>query len=145
MTPARLFVNRMLAFLRSMPDRQAMALSDAFHQDLNWFRTSLEKFNGVMAFQAALDIAAHILVDASLFALGGVCQGAAYHLPLPDTLKGDNIAFLELLNVLVALKLWGPQFAGSKVCIHCDNMAAVQALMHYKIICPKLATVTRNI
>ena len=110
MTPARLFVNRMLALLRAMPDRQAVALSDAFHQDLNWFRTSLAQFNGVMAFRAALNIAAHIYVDASLFALGGACQDQAYHLPLPDSLLGDNIAFLELLNVLVALKFWGRSF-----------------------------------
>ena len=64
---------------------------------------------------------------------------------MPPQLAGSNISFLELLNILVALKIWGKQFAGCKVRVYCDNMAAVHTLAHHKIVCPQLATVARNI
>ena len=69
-----------------------------------------------------------LYVDASLFALGGVVSSEAYHFSLPLDLIGSNISFLELLNIFVALQLWGTNIAGSSILIHCDNMAAVYTL-----------------
>ena len=56
-----------------------------------------------------------------------------------------NICHLEMFNILVALRMWGKKFAGCKVRVYCDNLAAVHTLAHHKIVCPQLATVARNI
>ena len=131
--------------INAMPDSQASPLSQVFFKDIHWFQKSLADFNRVVCFRPAAPITAEWYVDASLFALGGAWGQAAYHLPLPDTLVRSNISFLELLNVLVAIHVWGSKLVGKCIVIYCDNMAAVHTLTHYKITCPQLATVARNI
>ena len=144
MSPARLFVNRMLASLRAA-DNKHVSLDSDFHRDLAWFRLSLETFNGIVVFRASQPVSHHIFVDSSLFAFGGVLDHQAYHLTLPDHLKQENISFLELLNIYVAICFWGDQIKGHHIMVHCDNMAAVNVLLHHRIHCPKMGAVARNI
>ena len=51
-----------------------------------------------------------------------------YALPLPKEWQTANIASLEMINILVALKVWHLQWAGHRVLIHCDNQAVVSVL-----------------
>ena len=90
-----------------MPDSQAAPLSREFFKDIHWFQKSLADLNGVVCFRPSAPVAAEWYVDASLYALGGAWGQAAYHLPLPERLVSSNISFLELLNILVALRVWG--------------------------------------
>ena len=85
-------------------------------------------FNGIVVFRDLQPIAGHIFVDSSLFAFGGVFGREAYHLTLPPNLQGQNISFLELLNVYVTLCFWGDSIRGQSVAILCDNMSAVNVL-----------------
>ena len=61
-SPARLFVNRMLSSLRAAGDKHVELDSD-FHRDLAWFRTSLEPFNGVVVFRESQPVSHHKYVD----------------------------------------------------------------------------------
>ena len=48
--PARYFLNRMLAVLRSNFDKNVIKLNHEFAQDLNWFNTFLKSYNGITYF-----------------------------------------------------------------------------------------------
>ena len=61
----------------------------------------------------------------------GACTGAQYYarpFPRDVLLARHTIAHLELLNVVVALKVWRTQWAGSRVRVWSDNMNACCAV-----------------
>ena len=47
---------------------------------------------------------------------------------LPIGYQNYNIVHLGMVNILVAVRTWGPQWQGRKVDIHCDNQAVVSVL-----------------
>ena len=52
-----------------------------------------------------------------------------YHLPIPLGFKGLNIVHIEMLNILVAIKLFCIQWKEMNILIYCDNFAVVNVLM----------------
>ena len=68
--PARYFLNRMLALLRDSYDKNIIKLTQQFGQDLNWFLTFLEIYNGVTYYDTR-KVHDTIFLDASLSGLGG--------------------------------------------------------------------------
>ena len=39
-----------------------------------------------------------------------------------------SIMHLEMLNILVAIKIWGSHWYGKAICIYCDNEAVLSVL-----------------
>ena len=60
-------------------------------------------------------------LDASLTGLGGCFNNLVYTLPIPPGFNSYSIVHLEMINVLVALKLWAQSWANKRVCLYCDN------------------------
>ena len=58
---------------------------------------------------------------------------------------GYNIVHLEMVNVVVALKVWGQQWANKCVRLYCDNQAVVEVLSSGKARDQILAMCTRNV
>ena len=58
--------------------------------------------------------------------LGGGHQ--VYTLSIPLGYNGFSIEHLEMLNILVAIRTCGQQWAGKAVKIACDNQAVVSVL-----------------
>ena len=58
---------------------------------------------------------------------------------------GYKIAHLEMLNVVVALKVWGQQWANKCVKLFCDNQAVVEVLSAGRARDQVLATCARNV
>ena len=56
-----------------------------------------------------------------------------------------NIAHLEMVNILVALKVFCRQWAGKRVMVHCDNQAVVCVLQSGKVRDPFLGACARNV
>ena len=125
--PARYFLNRMLQVLRDNAEASRILLHAEFHKDLNWFLTFLTSYNGVTMYEIR-SIAGHIYLDACLTGLGGCFKNMVYTIPLPLGFKNYNIVHLEMLNIVAALKLWGPMWRDARIQIHCDNLAVVQVL-----------------
>ena len=50
------------------------------------------------------------------------------HSPIPKNFNNYSILHLEMVNVVVALKIWATQWACKKLRIKCDNMAVVDVL-----------------
>ena len=141
---SRPFLNRMLELLRQADRQEKIVLSEDFHRDLNWFSRFLTKFNGV-AFFSHDPVHFHIELDASLQGLGAVCGNEVYAVPVELGYKGYQIVHLEMLNILVAMRVWAHIWHEKRVVIHCDNQAVVAVINSGKTRDPVLAAITRNI
>ena len=63
-----------------------------------------------------------------------------YALPLPYDHLDYNITQLEMLNIIVALKVWGYVGQNIRIEIKCDNLAVVQVLQEGKASDPLMDT-----
>ena len=129
--PTRVFTNRMLNELRETPKRGSVTLSLEFKKDLKFFIDLLPEYNGVkVVAKGEVECQEYLELDASLKGCGAFVGDSYYGEPFPEWLQqeGHPIAHLELLNVVIALKVWCREWRGARVEIHCDNMNACLAI-----------------
>jgi hypothetical protein len=122
-SPARLFVNRIIALLKVAPERGYVQVGADFKRDLSWFTAFAVLYNGFTKFNSVVkqpDFT--VYVDACLSGLGGRCGYEVYTLPIAA--DGQNIAYWEAIHVLFALRMWAHRFSGRTILIYCDNAAA---------------------
>ena len=145
--PARVFINRMLALFRENSDAKKIILTNDFHKDLTWFLVFLPRFNGITYINKDPIPQGHTLhIDASLTGLGGVWNKEVYATPLFNVYQKDlTIVHLEMLNLVIALKLWAGNWAHSTVKFYCDNSAVVQVVQTGRTRDDMLALCLRNI
>ena len=141
---SRFFLNRMLELLRSSHKREKIKLTKDFHRDLKWFQNFIPKFNGT-AFFVYQNICYEIELDACLQGLGARCGDQVYTIPIPLNYEGMGIVYLEMLNILVAIRTWGTSWQGKNIKIHCDNQSVVSVLTTGKTRDEVLAAIARNI
>ena len=127
MYPAsRIFVNRLLNTLRQCPYK--VTVSEDMRKDLAWFIQFLIKFNGKVLFPAMrhkLDV----YVDTSLSGMGAFWNGNAYAVSRHiAATAGWSITHLEMLNVMIALRVFEHAWRGKHVMFHIDNQAVVFSL-----------------
>ena len=68
-----------------------------------------------------------------------------YTIPIPEAHKGYNINHLEMINITVALKLWGTCWSNQCVQTFCDNLPVVEVIRTGKGKYQILAACARNI
>ena len=127
--PARIFVNHILATFRNNLTERKIKLSKELFQNLNWLLTFLPSFNGISKiFNSPIPDNNQLFIDACLTGVGGIWGHRVYAAPIPQFQQDfhPSITHLEMLNLLVALRLWANHWAQSSVYIFCDNMAVVQ-------------------
>ena len=126
-SPARLFLNRMLATLRSCPPRGSTRLSTEFKKDLAWFAQYLPTTNGVYIIHEDPRPVQHVYVDSSSQGAGAIFNKEAYHtlFPLSVLRQQRSICHLEALNAVVALKVWAERLTEQRVVLHSDSATAV--------------------
>ena len=142
--PSRIFLNRMLEFLRQNYDKNSVTLTQDFKRDLRWFHKFLATYNGVSYFHHAK---AHEILelDACLTGLGGRWGNKVYHIPVANQFKNLAITQLEMVNILVAVKLLAKEWQKKKICVKSDNMAVVQVLSSGRTKDPFWGACARNI
>ena len=129
--PARIFTNRMLKEMREAPDVGAGTLSLGFKRDVDFFVRLLPAFNGVkIMVKEEVECQELLQLDACLTGCGAFDGREYYSEEFPRSLRegGHPIARLELLNVVIAVKLWARGWTHRRVRIHCDNMNACLAI-----------------
>ena len=141
---SRTFLNRMLDTLRRHFGTDSISLDIEFHRDLNWFKKFLKKFNG-RAFFDHRPIQATIELDACLQGLGAIYRNQIYALPRPYYCDSFSIVHLEMLNILVAIRVWANVWKHQRVLIKCDSQAVVSVLNSGKTQDLTLAAIARNI
>jgi hypothetical protein len=68
--PARAFVNRVIALLKTAPDKGYVKISLDMRKDLNWFVACARQANGTIAIDKSLQPGIDLYVDASLGGAG---------------------------------------------------------------------------
>ena len=127
--PSRIFVNRILALSRACGGPR-IALTHDFHQDLDWFVRFLPHFNDVTCLKKdPIDNSQELYLDACLTGMGAVWRNRVYTTPIYE-IPGFELAIthLEMLNFVVALRIWGPFWKHSTIKIFYDNMSVVQVV-----------------
>ena len=144
---SRFFLNRMLELLRSSHKKEKIRLNQDFHRDLNWFQKFVPNFNGTngTAFFVHQNTHHEIELDACSQGLGARWGDQVYTVPIPLNYNSMGIVHLEMLNILVAMRVWGASWKGKNVKIHCDNAAVVSVLTTGKTRDALLAAIARNI
>ena len=84
-------------------------------------------------------------MDASLEGLGAYFNDQIYAIPLCKGFNQFHIVQLEMLNVLVAIRVWANQWKGKTIVIACDNQAVVSVINTRKTKDIILAAIARNI
>ena len=101
-------------------DTRKILLTAEFKSDLAWFNCFLPHYNGVTYYDQSY-CHSEVHLDACLTGQGGAYGSMVYALPIPKGYLNYNIAFLEILNIIVALKVWATHWANRRIRIHCDN------------------------
>lgn len=124
------------AFLRNLIDASATVqaldhrvhLNAAARADLAWWHTFLRAWNGVSIMPPS-DAPLLLVSDASgTWGCGAFHGNGWFQLQWPDSWAPVSIAPKELVPIVVAATLWGPQWAGKHVQCLCDNGAVVSAV-----------------
>ena len=98
----------MLELLRQNYNNNKILLTPEFFHDLASFNTFLASYNGVTFYHKQFSrIPVHL--DACLTGLGGHFGHMIYHLPIPCGYQAYDITHLEMLNIVVAAKIWSSQ------------------------------------
>ena len=130
--PGRIFISRMLNFLREMPDETTLSLPIEFYKDVIWWQVFLPIYNGVsmMAYKECECPDFVAASDACLSGCGGFCENEYFHKEFPEFIlnKTLHINALELLSIVICAKIWGPKWKGKEVIFNCDNLTSVTVL-----------------
>ena len=125
--PGRLFISRLLNFLRCTVRGKWYQVPFEVHMDVLWWNKFLLTYNGVsIMWMERMHTNEILAMDASMTGLGGILWNKEYYRrSLPLWWKKENIAYLEAMAVIFALKAWGHLLKGKRVIVECDNQAVV--------------------
>ena len=127
-----MFIGCMLATLRVSSQIGSMYLGTDFHADLAWFLAFLPSYNG-MSFLTHYPLEAaslSVALDTCLTSVGRLCGAEVYHAGVPRWFqyKSRHITHLEIINIVIACKLWKCHWEHQQVTVYCDNLACMQVL-----------------
>ena len=128
----RPFVRRMINLLSvTSVAFHHIRLNREFRSDLAWWKTYVEKWNGVSFLQLSKQLipSVNVFTDASGgFGCGAIWGTVWLQGQWPCQWQSVNIMIKELVPVVLACAMWGAQWAGHHVLFHIDNMAVVDTL-----------------
>ena len=126
----RIILSRLINWIRGMERGKLYCIPQEARKDIAWWGRCAQDHNGIsiLWLHKAPEPDTIITTDACLTGYGGTRQGHYFRGKFPSRLKGKNIAILELMAVMVAVKIWGESIAGTYFWIHVDNEAVAVVL-----------------
>ena len=118
--PARIFLIHMLDLLRQNYDSKNITITVKFKRDLRWLKKFLKNYNGI-SFDDHVRSRDILELDACLTGLGDRCENLVYHMSLPQHCKNLGIVQLEMINILVAIRIFSKIWSKKHVLVKCDN------------------------
>ena len=130
---SRVLMCRLLSWLRQIHGKQSVQqIPVSVRKDLLWWKAFLPQYNGIsmILLEEFSEPDAQFSCDACPSGCGGMMQDSYFHKEFPTFIQEMklHINALELLNIAVALKLWGTKLRGKKVLIICDNMSSCRLI-----------------
>ena len=127
--PPYVAANCVLQALRNANIQGRTSLTAEFYKDIAWFSKFMASFNGQAKFDGFSLPGAQLHVDACLAGIGAISGNRVYHKPIPQCYKWAlSIVHFEMVNVVIAFRVWGKQWVNTWVEIFCDNAAVVSVL-----------------
>ena len=132
--PSRIFVSRLLIWLRSIYSSSEFdhLIPLSVKKDLIWWNRFLPLYNGVslMEYENWSKPDAIFSSDSSLTACGGFWKGCYFHAEFPESILRHefHISALEIFSIIICLKLWGRKFKGHRIVVFCDNQSVCQII-----------------
>ncbi|XP_053388259.1 uncharacterized protein LOC128551431 [Mercenaria mercenaria] len=140
--PSRIFINRLLNWLRQLHGTNNSALHvipEEVKKDLLWWNEFLPIYNGVSLMNLGpwSDPDEIFSSDACLDGIGGFWNGHYFHSILPSKIIDQrlHIGALEMLALMVCLHIWGKNFRRRRIVVLCDNLSACIAINTGKSKC----------
>jgi hypothetical protein len=128
---SRIFIARMLNFLREMNRSGYTSITEEFKLDIKWWLKYIVSYNGVSMMLEPRWYAPDEIIetDACLSGCGAVCGEEFFHMEFPQELLNLELQInvLEMITILVAVQLWSNVLKCKKVLVKCDNMVSVNA------------------
>ena len=117
--PGRLFMSRMLKLLRQVGKRDKVKIGLEFVKDITWWLKFLPMFNGtgIMWMYHIKQPDKIVTLDTCLEAMGAICGKEFIKCKFPKKWRGTNIAYLELMAVIVTCKTWSKK-TDQEVCCY---------------------------
>ncbi|XP_053383791.1 uncharacterized protein LOC128549997 [Mercenaria mercenaria] len=150
--PSRIFVSRLLNWLRELYERDALQQShipSEVKKDLLWWNEFLSLYNGVslMSLGDWSEPDQIFSSDSCLESCGGYWEGNYFHVQFPVYILDKNlhIGALEMLSLVVCLHLWGSNFKHRRIIVLCDNLSVCIALNTGKARCSFLQSCLREV
>jgi hypothetical protein len=127
---ARLFVGRMLATLRAAPPQGFIKLTDEFRADLHWFREFLPDYNGVSLIHVSRPVVV-VRIATTMGTLSAQYGTVLCSAPVPAQLTTTHHSptHIDMFTLLVALLLWGDQWANMELTVLTDNPDRLEVLL----------------
>ena len=144
--PARKFMSRILAALRSAPQWGTIRITEPFRRDIAWFARYAEKCNGRILMEDDLP-SFEIQCDACLEGGGGFSDTNFYSIPFHESMFADmHISQIEAFNIVLAVKTLMPDdLRAAQIVITTDNSAAMHTLNSGRTHDPILAACSREL
>ena len=144
--PARKFMSRILAALRSAPQWGTVPITEDLRRDVAWFAHYTAKCNGCLLMEDDLPTF-EIQCDACLEGGGGFSHSNYYSLALTDPRFSDmHISQIEAFNIVLAVKTLVPaSLRSAQICITTDNVAAMHTINSGRTHDPVLAACSREL
>ena len=143
----RIFLSRLINWIRGMERGKDYSIPLEARKDIAWWARCAQQFNGISLLWLHKDPITDevIATDACLVGYGGTYRKQFFRAKFPTEMAGQNIAKLEILAVMVALKVWGEELSGHYFWIHVDNEAVAAVLNTGAAWDPGLQDVLREI
>ena len=130
---SRIFVSRLINFMKALPEGKPKVLTEDFKKDLIWWKKFLDEFNGVSIIPSYVWEAPDRVMstDACLTGCGGFSEGEYFHAKFPkDIIKNYSVRIneLESLALVVALKIWSHKYTNKSFLMYCDNQTTVDVV-----------------
>ena len=126
----RIFLARLISWIRGMNRSRKYLIPQEARKDIAWWGRFAMEFNGIeLMWLVRKPIVDEVIAtDACKIGYGGTLGEEYFRGKFPEEMNSWNIAVLELLAVMVALKTWGGKLTGLYFWIHVDNEAVATIL-----------------
>ena len=111
----RVFLSRLIQWIRGMDRAHTYTIPIEARKDIAWWARCAHEYNGVLLLWLHRDpkVDNIIATDACLEGYGGTFGRQYFRGRFLTGLRRKNIALLEILAVMVAIKLWGKDLTGN--------------------------------
>ena len=128
--PGRTFTARLNSWLKYMDRKSRYHIPEEARKDLAWWGKFLEQYKGISILWLTKipEPDKIIATDACPKGFGGTWENQYFHGSFPQKWNNHNIAHLEMLAVLAALRTWCKHLKGTYFWVNVDNEAVATIL-----------------